>query len=128
MYKNIIKFLTAIFMISGLFAFITPNLINAQQNEKDFVSLFNGKDLSQWTGNKTDYLVENGNIAVRPKNGGHGNLYTKNEYSDFIFRFEFKLTREPITDSEFTLLWREMQPMLGKKFRSWIIRLKNIKI
>jgi len=25
-------------------------------------------------------------------NGSHGNLYTKNEYSDFIYRFEFKLT------------------------------------
>ena len=27
-----------------------------------------------------------------PKRGGNGNLYTKDEYSDFIYRFEFKLT------------------------------------
>lgn len=92
MYKNALKSLTWIILISGLFGLIAPDQLNAQQNEKGFISLFNGKDLNQWTGNKTDYLVENGNIAIRPKNGGHGNLYTKNEYSDFIFRFEFKLT------------------------------------
>lgn len=66
-------------------------LTNAEKKE-GFQSLFNGNDLGHWVGNKTDYLIENGEIAVRPEKGGHGNLYTANEYSDFIFRFEFKLT------------------------------------
>ncbi len=44
-----------------------------------------------WTGNTQAYLVEDGNIVIRPDKGG-GNLYTENEYADFIFRFEFKLT------------------------------------
>jgi hypothetical protein len=62
-----------------------------QGPEAGFVSLFNGKDLTGWTGNTQGYAVEEGTIVVRPDQGG-GNLYTKKEYADFIFRFEFKLT------------------------------------
>ncbi|WP_346858938.1 DUF1080 domain-containing protein [uncultured Draconibacterium sp.] len=57
-----------------------------------FVSLFNGKNLDGWQGNKTDYYAKNGELVVNPKMGGHGNLFTEKEYSDFVFRFEFKLT------------------------------------
>lgn len=63
-----------------------------QETDSGFESLFNGEDLDQWIGNKTDYIVENNEIAVRPDRGGKGNLYTAKEYSNFIFRFEFKLT------------------------------------
>jgi hypothetical protein len=68
------------------------DLLKPEEKADGFKSLFNGRDLDQWVGNKTDYLVENGEISVRPKQGGHGNLYTSEEYSNFIFRFEFKLT------------------------------------
>lgn len=57
-----------------------------------FTALFNGKNLNGWIGNKTDYLVEAGEIVIRPENGGHGNLFTEREYRDFNYRFEFKLT------------------------------------
>lgn len=57
-----------------------------------FESLFNGKNLDGWQGNKTDYYAENGEMVVNPKRGGHGNIYTEKEYSDFHFRFEFQLT------------------------------------
>lgn len=57
-----------------------------------FESMFNGKNLDGWQGNKTDYFAENGEIVVDPKMGGHGNIYTAKEYSDFNFRFEFQLT------------------------------------
>ncbi|MCF6296985.1 MAG: DUF1080 domain-containing protein [Flavobacteriaceae bacterium] len=67
-------------------------LLSDEERKAGFKSLFNGKDLDHWIGNKTDYIVENNEIAVRPEEGGHGNLYTAEEYSDFIFRFEFKLT------------------------------------
>ena len=66
--------------------------LTEEEKNDGFVSLFNGKNLDYWVGNKTDYLVEENILAVRPKQGGHGNLYTASEYSDFIFRFEFQLT------------------------------------
>lgn len=68
------------------------DLLSDEEKAAGFKSLFNGKDLDHWIGNKTDYIVENNEIAVRPLQGGHGNLYTAEEYSDFNFRFEFKLT------------------------------------
>ena len=67
-------------------------LLSSEEQKEGFQSLFNGKDLDHWIGNKTDYSVKNNELVVRPQQGGHGNLYTANEYSDFIFRFEFKLT------------------------------------
>jgi HEAT repeat protein len=57
-----------------------------------FESLFNGKNLDGWQGNKIDYFAENGEMVVNPQRGGHGNLFTEKEYSDFNFRFEFQLT------------------------------------
>jgi HEAT repeat protein len=56
-----------------------------------FVSLFNGTDLSGWIGDTKGYTVEEGRIVIHPSKGS-GNLYTVQEYRDFIFRFEFKLT------------------------------------
>ena len=68
------------------------DLLSEEERAAGFKSLFNGRDLDHWIGNKDDYVVENNEISVQPKQGGHGNLYTAEEYSDFIFRFEFKLT------------------------------------
>lgn len=60
--------------------------------EVPFVSLFNGQNLDGWLGNKQSYLVQDGVIVIDPQGQGGGNLYTEKEYSDFVFRFEFKLT------------------------------------
>ena len=68
--------------------------------EDGFTSLFNGKDLTGWVYGKAGnglnksgegYRVENGAIYCTVKDGG--NLYTEKEYGDFVFRFEFKLTK-----------------------------------
>jgi HEAT repeat protein len=67
--------------------------LTEKEVQKGFVSLFNGKDLSGWTGDKKGYVAENGKIVVYPDRGS-GNLFTEKEYGDFIFRFEFKLTPE----------------------------------
>lgn len=66
--------------------------IYKNQGESDFTTLFNGKNLDGWVGNKQSYRAENGAIVVDPKGKGGGNLYTEKEYSDFNFRFEFQLT------------------------------------
>lgn len=66
-------------------------LPEAEQKD-DFKVLFDGTNMFEWVGNKTDYFIQNGELVVDPKKGGKGNLYTKDEYSDFDFRFEFQLT------------------------------------
>jgi hypothetical protein len=68
-----------------------PNVLSAEEAAAGFVSLFNGQDLRGWTGENHSYAVEDGTIVIRPTESG-GNLYTEKEYSDFIFRFEFRLT------------------------------------
>lgn len=67
---------------------VVPALAGA---EAGFVPLFDGQTLNGWTlvgGEGPGYVVENG-VIVCPKEGG-GNLFTEKEYSNFIFRFEFR--------------------------------------
>lgn len=66
--------------------------LSAEEKKQGFVSLFDGSNLDNWIGNKTGYVVEEGSIVAHPEHGGGGNLYTKDEYADFEFRFEFQLT------------------------------------
>jgi hypothetical protein len=58
--------------------------------DSGFVSIFDGKTLAGWTGSLDGYAVENGNLICVA--GGKGNLQTEKEYSDFLIKFDFKLT------------------------------------
>jgi hypothetical protein len=74
---------------------IPGNLISSlseEEKQQGFEMLFDGTNLNNWIGNKTGYLVENGNMVVSPAGGSGGNLYTAKEYGDFEYRFEFQLT------------------------------------
>ena len=85
-----------------LAAVVAPALtLGAQPKvEEGFTSLFNGKDLTGWIygqrangqENKSGkgYQIENGVIFSTKEDGG--NLYTEKEYSDFVLRFDVKLT------------------------------------
>lgn len=55
-----------------------------------FESLFDGKTLAGWESPANSYAVEDGVLVCVA--GGKGNLLTKKEYSDFVLKFEFKLT------------------------------------
>ena len=80
--------------IAALMMLLPAAVLIAEEKKDDkeegFVSLFDGKTLDGWEGSVKGYGVENGAIYCKKKGGG--NLYTANEYGDFIFRFEFKLT------------------------------------
>ena len=65
--------------------------LSEKEKSEGFVSLFNGDDLTGWTGSTKGYLVKDGKIILDPKLGG-GNLYTIDQYGDFVLRFEFRLT------------------------------------
>ena len=73
---------------------VKPFELSKQEKKEGYKVLFDGTNMHNWTGNTTDYIIEDGNIAIRPKpgKGSGGNLFTKEQYSDFIFRFEFQLT------------------------------------
>jgi len=82
--------------------------LSAQEKKEGFKVLFDGTNMHHWTGNTAEYVTENGNMVINPKSdkGSGGNLFTKEEFSDFVFRFEFQLTpggnnglgiRSPIT-------------------------------
>lgn len=69
-----------------------PFRLSAEEQKEGYEILFDGTNMHQWTGNTQDYTAENGTITLYPTNGGGGNLYTKKEFDDFVFRFEFMLS------------------------------------
>jgi hypothetical protein len=86
-----------VWLVTGCFAIAGAAGMLAQ--EQGFKPLFNGKDLTGWVygrrgaaENKTGkgYQVENGVLYTTKEDGG--NLFTEKEYSDFVLRFEVKLT------------------------------------
>lgn len=73
---------------------LKPFELSAGEKKEGYRILFDGTNMDNWTGNTTDYIIENGNIAIRPQpgRGSGGNLFTKEQFGDFIFRVEFQLT------------------------------------
>ncbi|WP_298648778.1 DUF1080 domain-containing protein [uncultured Proteiniphilum sp.] len=69
-----------------------PFTLSSEEEKEGFRILFDGTNLDQWTGNKRDYAVESGNIVLHPSQGSGGNLYTSDQFDNFVFRFEFMLT------------------------------------
>jgi hypothetical protein len=68
------------------------NILTKNEKKEGFKLLFNGTDLTGWEGNKQGYVVKDGIMICDPSLGGEGDLFTADDYGDFIFRFEFRLT------------------------------------
>jgi hypothetical protein len=71
---------------------IEPTVLDPVEKKQGFELLFDGTNLDKWTGNIAGYPIRNGVVEVSPEEGSGGNLYTKDEYANFIYRFEFQLT------------------------------------
>jgi HEAT repeat protein len=69
-----------------------PFKLSKQEEKEGFEILFDGTNMHKWTGNTADYITENGEMVIYPSKSHGGNLYTKEQYSDFVFRFQFQLT------------------------------------
>ena len=65
------------------------NTILASKNPPGFESVFNGKDLTGWSGAIDNYTVEDGAIMCKPDLGG--TLFTDAQYADFAVTLECKL-------------------------------------
>ena len=68
------------------------NKLTKREEKMGFEQLFNGTDLTGWVGNKQGYAIKDGIMICDPSLGSSGDLYTEEEYGDFVFRFEFRLT------------------------------------
>ncbi|WP_343745540.1 DUF1080 domain-containing protein [Chitinophaga sp.] len=71
---------------------VKPFVLSDEEKKAGYKVLFDGTNMHEWTGNTKDYVIDEGDLVIYPTNGGHGNLYTKKEYKNFSFRFEFQLT------------------------------------
>jgi hypothetical protein len=65
------------------------NEILRKHGDKGFESVFNGRDFTGWGGPVENYEVKEEAIVCRPKKGG--TIYTKEEFSDFMARVEYRL-------------------------------------
>ena len=72
--------------------------LSAEEKAQGFEMLFDGKNMDKWEGNLTAYEPIDGAMNVNAAYGSAGNLYTKKEYKDFIFRFEFCFVRPGINN------------------------------
>lgn len=67
--------------------------LSDQEKKDGFKVLFDGTNLDSWQGNTTSYVIsDEGTLAIYPTKDSGGNLYTKQEFGDFVYRFEFRLT------------------------------------
>ena len=72
--------------------------LTEEEESAGFEMLFDGSDLSKWEGDLEGYSAVNGTIYVSAGFGTGGNLYTKKEYRNFVYRFEFCFLRPGINN------------------------------
>jgi hypothetical protein len=65
------------------------NRILRKHGSGGFKDVFNGKDFTGWAGPVANYEVKDGAIVCRPKKGG--NIYTVEQFDDFVARVEYRL-------------------------------------
>ena len=64
-------------------------MLRGDDAAQGFTPIFNGSDLTGWSGDVGNYEVRNGALVC--KEGQGGTLFTTNQYSDFVVRVDFKL-------------------------------------
>ena len=81
------------------FALLGTAALFAADAEEGFVSLFNGKDLTGWSGDARLWSVADGSIVGETndtdKKITYNNflVYEKEEFGDFILRFDYRITK-----------------------------------
>jgi len=82
----------ALFAAPALFGQASPPAAAAAKATGEWISLFNGKDLSGWTnaaGGESKWTAENGVLSGQK---GNGDLWTKARYGNFVLEVEFNTT------------------------------------
>lgn len=107
-------------LLVALLSFVLTSCVTQKRlPESAFKSLFDGKTLNGWKlveKHGPGYRVENGNIVC--PDGGGGDLFTEKEYSDFILRVDFKISkganngiafRSPMENGQIAYIGNEVQ-------------------
>ena len=66
--------------------------LSDQEKKEGFEMLFDGTNLDKWTSSSAYEIDAEGSIRANPDAKFGKNMYTKDQFSDFVYRFEFKLT------------------------------------
>lgn len=66
--------------------------LSEQEKAEGFEMLFDGTNLDKWTESPAYEINEEGVLRSNPTAKFGKNIYTKKQYDDFVYRFEFKLT------------------------------------
>lgn len=66
--------------------------LSDQEKKEGFEMLFDGTNLDKWTSSTAYEITEEGVLRSNPEAKYGKNIYTKDEFGDFVYRFEFKLT------------------------------------
>lgn len=69
-----------------------------EEKKAGYEILFDGTNLDKWVGDKKGYQVINNEIVVSAQYGSSGNLYSAEEYKDFVLRFDFCFTRPGVNN------------------------------
>ena len=67
--------------------------LSSQEGKDGYKLLFDGSNFDQWTASAAYEITDEGYIRSNPEASNGTNLYTKEEYGDFSFKFDFKLTK-----------------------------------
>lgn len=65
------------------------NTLLRRHGSQGFAEVFNGKDFTGWSGPLENYEIKDGAIVCLPKKGG--NIFTQEEYQDFVARLEYRV-------------------------------------
>lgn len=72
--------------------------LSDEEKAQGFELLFDGSSMDKWQGNLAGYIPVNGSIYVSAGFGGDKNLYTKEQYRNFVLRFEFCFLEEGVNN------------------------------
>lgn len=86
-------------LVFSLGLLVTSPAVGKPVDEKGFISLFDGKDLNNWTmGKDRSWVIEQGVITLKREFDGKEHnadyLWSREQYSDFILELEFKIPEQ----------------------------------
>jgi len=84
------KMLACLAVTALLTVCVQAQVTDPIEKELGFIPLFNGKNLDGWTNAAQYEVLDDGILHCKPTGGA--NLYTKDRFANYIFRFDVKMT------------------------------------